>query len=99
MHWCTSLSSGCALSLWALSEGCGGERLLPQLKQAAEACVCRKGPHTEGRREERERDQPRCVSLQLLNSSFLPLKTSQDNSWHVSSAFSILSQSLALGAL
>lgn len=93
------LSSGCAWSLQALSEGCGGgthDRCLPQLKQVAEGCVCRKGPHTRGRREERERDQPRCVSL--LNSSFLPLKPSQDNSWHVGSAFSISSRSLILGA-
>lgn len=57
------------------------------------------GTYTEGRREKRERDQPRCVSLQLLNLSFLPLKRSQDNSWHVGSTFSISSQSLVLGAL
>lgn len=95
-----TLGSGCSWSLWALPEGCrGGTAPSPAQTSSTRLHLQKKGPHTKGRREEREHDQPRCVSLQLLNSSFLPLKTSQDNSWHVSSAFSISSRSLALGAL
>lgn len=95
-----TLGSGCSWSLRALPEGCrGGTAPSPAQTSSTRLYLQKKGPHTKGRREEREHDQPRCVSLQLLNLSFLPLKTSQDNSWHVSSAFSISSRSLALGAL
>lgn len=92
-----TLGSGCSWSLRALPEGCrGGTAPSPAQTSSTRLYLQKKGPHTKGRREH---DQPRCVSLQLLNLSFLPLKTSQDNSWHVSSAFSISSRSLALGAL
>lgn len=95
-----TLGSGCSWSLRALPEGCReGTAPSPAQTSRTRLYLQKKGPHTKGRREEREHDQPRCVSLQLLNLSFLPLKTSQDNSWHVSSVFSISSRSLALGAL
>lgn len=83
------------------SAGCMREQrcIGAQHSLSAEGCVCRKGPHTKERRKTRECDQPRCISLQLVNSSFLPLKMSLANSWHVSSAFFISGQSLVLGEL
>lgn len=94
-----TLSSGCAWSFWTLFEGCGRNGSFPSSNKQQKAVIAERGFILRKGGKKRECDQPRCISLELVSLSFLPLKLSQANSWDVSSAFSISGQSLVLGDL